>query len=78
FDLFGKKAHIFLTNQASVIAGATRTSSPVRILRDKETNMHVELEGLFPCGEGSGYAGGIIGSALDALACADSVSTYLG
>lgn len=78
FSLFGKKAHIFLTNQAVLIAGATRTSSPVRILRDKDTNMHVELAGLFPCGEGSGYAGGIIGSALDAQACVDSVCTYLG
>ena len=78
FSMFGKKAHIFLTNQAVLIAGATRTSSPVRILRDKETNMHIELAGLFPCGEGSGYAGGIIGSALDAIACADSVCTYLG
>ncbi|MGB4407036.1 MAG: FAD-dependent oxidoreductase [Sphaerochaeta sp.] len=78
FAIFGKKAHIFLTNQAVLIAGATRTSSPVRILRDKDTNMHVELSGLFPCGEGSGYAGGIIGSALDGIACADSVCTYLG
>ena len=78
FSIFGKKAHIFLTNQAVLIAGATRTSSPVRILRDKDTNMHVELAGLFPCGEGSGYAGGIIGSALDGIACADSVCTYLG
>lgn len=78
FSLFGKKAHIFLTNQATLIAGATRTSSPVRILRDKDTYMHVELAGLFPCGEGSGYAGGIIGSAVDGQMCADSVSTYLG
>ncbi len=78
FSIFGKKAHIFLTNQAVLIAGATRTSSPVRILRDKDTNMHVELAGLFPCGEGSGYAGGIIGSAVDGQVCADSVCTYLG
>ena len=77
FTLFGKKAHIFLTNQAVLIAGATRTSSPVRILRDKESDMHVELAGLFPCGEGSGYAGGIIGSALDGASVADSVSAYL-
>ncbi len=77
FVLFGKKAHIFLTNQATLIGGATRTSSPVRILRDKESGMHVELAGLFPCGEGSGYAGGIIGSALDGVACADNVATYL-
>ncbi|HKL59678.1 MAG TPA: FAD-binding protein [Sphaerochaeta sp.] len=78
FSLFGKKAHIFLTNQAVLIAGATRTSSPVRILRDKDTNMHVELAGLFPCGEGSGYAAGIIGSAVDGQVCADSVCSYLG
>ncbi len=77
FTLFGKKAHIFLTNQAVLIAGATRTSSPVRIVRDAETNMHVELAGLFPCGEGSGYAAGIIGSALDGVACAESVSSFL-
>ncbi len=75
---FGRKAHSFLTNDAVLIAGETRTSSPVRILRDKETNMHIELAGLFPCGEGAGYAGGIVSAALDGVNCADSVVRFLG
>ncbi len=78
FTAFGRKAHTFLTNEAVLIAGETRTSSPVRILRDKETNMHIELAGLFPCGEGAGYAGGIVSAALDGVNCADSVFVYLG
>lgn len=77
FAIFGRKAHIFLTNQASIIGGATRTSSPVRILRDKESGMHVKLEGLFPCGEGSGYAAGMVGSALDGRQSAQNVCSYL-
>ncbi len=78
FSAFGRKAHSFLTNEALLIAGETRTSSPVRILRGKETNMHIELAGLFPCGEGAGYAGGIVSAALDGVNCADSVVGYLG
>jgi len=78
FSVFGRKAHSFLTNDAVLIAGETRTSSPVRILRDKETNMHIGLAGLFPCGEGAGYAGGIVSAALDGVNCADSVVEFLG
>ncbi|MDY0289694.1 MAG: FAD-binding protein [Sphaerochaeta sp.] len=78
FTAFGRRAPAFLTNDATLIAGETRTSSPVRIPRDKETNMHIELAGLFPCGEGAGYAGGILSSALDGVNCADSVFEYLG
>jgi len=78
FTAFGRKAHTFLTNDAILIAGESRTSSPVRILRDKDTNMHIELAGLFPCGEGAGYAGGIVSAALDGVNCADSVFGYLG
>lgn len=78
FQVFGSKASRFLTNDAVLLAAETRTSSPVRILRDKETNMHIEIEGLFPCGEGAGYAGGIVSAALDGMNCATSVAGYLG
>ncbi|AEV28737.1 FAD-dependent dehydrogenase [Sphaerochaeta pleomorpha str. Grapes] len=78
FSVFGRQAHKFLTNDAVLIAAETRTSSPVRILRDKETNMHVQMQGLFPCGEGAGYAGGIVSAALDGINCAESVARYLG
>ena len=60
FKTFGKNAHGFLTNEATLIAMETRTSSPVRIVRDRDTLMHVRIQGLFPCGEGAGYAGGIV------------------
>ena len=60
FKTFGKNAHGFLTNEATLIAMETRTSSPVRIVRDRETLQHVRIQGLFPCGEGAGYAGGIL------------------
>jgi uncharacterized FAD-dependent dehydrogenase len=77
FSSFGRNAHKFLTNNAVLIAGETRTSSPVRIPRDRERFMHVELDGLFPCGEGAGYAGGIVSAALDGINCADNVLRYL-
>lgn len=71
FKVFGKRAHGFLTNEACLIAAETRTSSPVRILRDKMTLQHVRLEGLFPCGEGAGYAGGIVSAGVDGERCAE-------
>ena len=74
---FGKASHGFLTNQAAVIGVETRTSSPVRILRDRDTLQHVEIQGLFPCGEGAGYAGGIVSAGIDGERCADSLSQYL-
>ena len=60
FQRFGRTSHGFLTNEAVLIATESRTSSPVRIIRDKETFQHVSIIGLFPCGEGAGYAGGIV------------------
>jgi len=68
----------FLTNEAVMIGVETRTSSPVRILRDPETLQHVALQGLFPCGEGAGYAGGIVSAAIDGERCANSVAEYFG
>ena len=77
FKAFGRQSHGFLTNEAVMIAVETRTSSPVRILRDSETLMHVRLEGLFPCGEGAGYAGGIVSAAVDGERCADMCAQWL-
>lgn len=77
FQLFGKSSHGFLTNDAVMIATETRTSSPVRIVRDNETLQHVTIEGLFPCGEGAGYAGGIVSAGIDGERCADAVANYL-
>ena len=64
---FGKSAKGFLTNEAMLIGVETRTSSPIRIIRNPETLQHISIEGLFPCGEGAGYAGGITSSALDGI-----------
>lgn len=77
FKTFGRQAHGFLTNEAIMIAAETRTSSPVRIVRNQETLMHVRLEGLFPCGEGAGYAGGIVSAGIDGERCADMCCQYL-
>ena len=77
FKTFGRQAHGFLTNDAVMIAAETRTSSPVRIVRNPETLMHVRVEGLFPCGEGAGYAGGIVSAAIDGERCADLCAAYL-
>lgn len=77
FKAFGKNAHGFLTNEATLIAMETRTSSPVRILRDRDTLQHVRLQGLFPCGEGAGYAGGIVSAGVDGERCAEMCAEYL-
>ena len=77
FKTFGKNAHGFLTNEATLIAMETRTSSPVRILRDRDTLQHVRLQGLFPCGEGAGYAGGIVSAGVDGERCAETCAEYL-
>ena len=77
FKTFGRQAHGFLTNEAVLIAVETRTSSPVRIVRNPETLQHVRLEGLFPCGEGAGYAGGIVSAAVDGERCAEMCAFYL-
>ena len=77
FKLWGKQKHGFLTSEATVIGVETRTSSPVRILRDNETLQHVRIAGLFPCGEGAGYAGGIVSAGVDGERCAESAAAYL-
>jgi uncharacterized FAD-dependent dehydrogenase len=63
----------YFTNEAVLVGVESRTSSPIRIPRDKETLQHPQLKGLFPCAEGAGYAGGIISAAIDGQACADAV-----
>ena len=74
FRKFGAMSHGFLTREATVIAIETRTSSPVRILRDRESLQHIEVKGLFPCGEGAGYAGGIVSAGVDGERCAEQVA----
>ncbi len=78
FRLWGKQKHGFLTSEATVIGIETRTSSPVRILRDGDTLQHIRIAGLFPCGEGAGYAGGIVSAGVDGERCAEAAAAYLG
>lgn len=77
FRHFGKVSNGFLTNEALMIGVETRTSSPVRILRDKDNYQHITIKGLFPCGEGAGYAGGIVSAAIDGERCAEGVASLL-
>jgi uncharacterized FAD-dependent dehydrogenase len=77
FLAFGRSMPGYLTNEAVVVGVESRTSSPVRIPRDGETLMHPQVRGLFPCGEGAGYAGGIMSAALDGERCADAVGRFL-
>ena len=77
FRTFGRQSHGFLTNEAVMIGVETRTSSPVRIVRDAATLMHVRLQGLFPCGEGAGYAGGIVSAGVDGERCAEQCAAYM-
>lgn len=77
FKLWGKQKHGFLTNEATVIGVETRTSSPVRIIRDKDTLQHIRIQGLFPCGEGAGYAGGIVSAGVDGERCAEAAAALL-
>lgn len=77
FEMFGKSSRGFLTNDAVMIAVETRTSAPVRIVRDNETLQHVTVEGLFPCGEGAGYAGGIVSAGVDGERCAEAVAAFM-
>lgn len=76
-EVFGRKSHGFMTNEAVLIAAETRTSSPVRIMRDNATMQHIRLKGLFPCGEGAGYAGGIVSAGVDGERCADAANEYI-
>ena len=77
FLRFGKSAHGFLTNEAVMIGVETRTSSPLRIVRQGDTLQHVRLGGLFPAGEGAGYAGGIVSAAIDGERCAEALFHFL-
>lgn len=77
FRQFGKRCHGFLTNEATVIGVETRTSAPVRILRDGETLHSLSATGLFPSGEGAGYAGGIVSAAIDGERCADALASCM-
>ena len=77
FKLFGSRSHGFLTDEAILIAAETRTSSPVRIVRDASTLAHPAVEGLFPCGEGAGYAGGIVSAAIDGERCAEAAAAWV-
>ena len=73
FKIFDRQARGFLTNEAIVIGVETRTSSPLRITRDSELLHHIDVKGLYPCGEGAGYAGGIVSSAIDGERCAEAL-----
>ena len=77
FQQFGRSSHGFLTNEAVMIGMETRTSAPVRIVRDNESLQHITISGLFPCGEGAGYAGGIVSAGIDGERCAEAVAAYL-
>lgn len=74
---FDRKMNGYYTDEAVLVGVESRTSSPIRVPRDRESFMHVEIEGLFPCGEGAGYAGGIVSSAIDGENTADAVSKFL-
>ena len=74
FKNFGKKMRNYLTNEAIIVGVESRTSTPVRIPRDKESLTHPQLQNLYPCGEGAGYAGGIMSAAMDGERCAEAIS----
>ena len=77
FKDWGRTRHGFLTTEATVVAAETRTSAPVRIVRQPDTLQSVSTLGLFPAGEGAGYAGGIVSAAIDGERCAEAVAAYL-
>lgn len=77
FRDFDRKMHGFITAEAQLLAVESRTSSPVRIPRDRDTLQHPQIKGLFPCGEGAGYAGGIVSSALDGIRCAEAINLQM-
>lgn len=74
FTSFGRHAHGFLTNEAILVGTETRTSSPVRIPRDRDKFCHPDVQGLYPCGEGAGFAGGIVSAAIDGERCAEALA----
>ena len=75
--MVGKKNKGYLTNEAMLLGVESRTSSPVRIVRDRETMQHTDISALYPCGEGAGYAGGIVSAAMDGERCAEALAQYL-
>lgn len=77
FKAFGKKMHGYLTNDAVVVATESRTSSPVRIPRNTIGLAHPQIKNLYPCGEGAGYAGGIVSAAMDGEKCAQLCAQQL-
>ena len=77
FEEFGRKSRGFLCEDAILVGDETRTSAPVQISRDRESLRHVDYEGLYPCGEGAGYAGGIVSAAIDGMRCADAAVNAL-
>lgn len=76
-SIFDKKMKGYYSEEAQIVAVESRTSSPIRIPRIKENFMHTEINGLFPCGEGAGYAGGIVSSAIDGENCADAAAKFI-
>ncbi len=74
---FGRKMRGYVTEEAQILAAETRTSSPVRIPRDPESRMHINVSGLFPAGEGAGYAGGIVSAAIDGEKCAEQAAAFI-
>ncbi len=77
FRVIDKKVRGYFTSEALILAGESRTSSPVRILRDPETFMHPEISGFFPAGEGAGFAGGIVSTGVDGENCAKAAARYI-
>lgn len=71
--IFGRKMKGYYTNEAILVGVESRTSSPIRIPRDKDTLQHPQIEGLYPCAEGAGYAGGIVSAAIDGMNCIDAI-----
>jgi uncharacterized FAD-dependent dehydrogenase len=77
FFYFNKKMNGYLTEEAQILAVESRTSSPLRIPRNRESLMHTQIEGLFPAGEGAGYAGGIVSAAIDGERCAEAALKFI-
>jgi uncharacterized FAD-dependent dehydrogenase len=77
FKAFGNKMRGYVSNEAIIVGVESRTSTPVRIPRDKMTLQHVQLKNLYPCAEGAGYAGGIVSAAMDGVNCVNAIAgTY--
>jgi uncharacterized FAD-dependent dehydrogenase len=75
-QMIDRKRRGFLTNAAILVGVESRTSAPVKIPRDAGTLEHVQIKGLYPCGEGAGYAGGIVSSAMDGERCAEKIAGF--